>query len=161
MESRSTPAPAPAIPSTGYVICTTPWESNPHEPSTQECERLKTVAPAKYIPLSDCPILFFNGSMDYRDSEELWLDLCQKKKLSALKVSESGDHFFCHDSRFVYDMLVRSETAVEVLKQQIGSPHFAVFTLTETSLYNTRSMLRFSRLSCIAQDRIDTLPQLY
>jgi pimeloyl-ACP methyl ester carboxylesterase len=76
---------------------------------TQQVECLKEVAPAKIIPELDLPILFFNGSEDYRDSEDKWLALCKDKR-SELKVYDKGDHFFTHDSRFVDDMLERFDT---------------------------------------------------
>jgi pimeloyl-ACP methyl ester carboxylesterase len=72
-----------------------------------QCDCMHTVSPADIIPSLDFPILFFNGSEDYRDSEDKWLSLCKNKELSSLKVYEGGDHFFCHDSRFVHDMLDR------------------------------------------------------
>ena len=65
---------------------------------------LKDVAPAEYIPKLEIPILFMNGSEDYRDSEKKWLDLCTNKDASELKVYEGGDHFFMHDRRFVDDL---------------------------------------------------------
>ncbi len=43
-------------------------------------------------------ILFINGSKDYRDSEQIWLQASQKGEL---KVYEGGDHFFSHDVRFM------------------------------------------------------------
>jgi pimeloyl-ACP methyl ester carboxylesterase len=71
-----------------------------------QVECLKTVAPGDYIPDFQFPVLFMNGSEDYRDSENLWLDLCVNKK-SELKVYERGDHFFTHFSCFVEDILSR------------------------------------------------------
>ena len=71
---------------------------------------LHSVAPAKHIPSYRFPILFFNGSKDYRDSEDKWLSMCQDKERSELKVYEGGDHFFCHDSRFVDDLLDRIDS---------------------------------------------------
>jgi len=68
---------------------------------------LKSVAPAEYIPKYKFPVLFMNGSEDYRDSEHKWLELCAQKEGSELKVYEGGDHFFSHDSRFVDDILDR------------------------------------------------------
>jgi pimeloyl-ACP methyl ester carboxylesterase len=53
-------------------------------PAQVEC--LKQVAPAQLIPLLDIPILFMNGSEDYRDSENKWLDLCTDKTGSSIKV---------------------------------------------------------------------------
>ena len=71
---------------------------------------LKAVAPAEYLPrIEKFPILFMNGSEDYRDSENKWLELCVKKEDSELKVYEKGDHFFMHDKRFVDDILSRME----------------------------------------------------
>lgn len=60
---------------------------------------LKGVAPAHHIPELDFPILFMNGSKDHRDSERLWLDLCDSYESapSSLKVFDGGDHFFTHD----------------------------------------------------------------
>jgi pimeloyl-ACP methyl ester carboxylesterase len=72
-----------------------------------QVECLKTVAPAEYIPRYKFPILFVNGSADYRDSEDRWLSLCQDQQLSSLHVYDGGDHFFSHDDRFVEDLLVR------------------------------------------------------
>mmetsp|Transcript_23160 Transcript_23160/g.39590 ORF Transcript_23160/g.39590 Transcript_23160/m.39590 type:complete len:344 (+) Transcript_23160:1-1032(+) len=74
-----------------------------------QCDCLHSVAPAALIPLLDFPILFFNGSEDYRDSENRWLALCRDRERSALKTYEGGDHFFSHDSRFVDDMLNRMD----------------------------------------------------
>lgn len=74
----------------------------------KQVECLQGVAPAEIIPDLDMPILFFNGAEDYRDSEDLWLELCKDKK-SELKVYEKGDHFFCHDAQFVDDMLDRMD----------------------------------------------------
>ena len=71
------------------------------------CDCMHSVAPAAIIPSLEFPILFFNGSEDYRDSEDKWLALCKHKELSSLKVFQGGDHFFCHDTRFVHDMLDR------------------------------------------------------
>lgn len=67
---------------------------------------LKTVAPADYVGRVAFPILFMNGSEDHRDSENKWLELCKNAK-SELKVYEGGDHFFCHDTRFLDDILTR------------------------------------------------------
>ena len=75
---------------------------------------LKAVSPAEYIPKLDFPILFMNGSKDYRDSEHRWLELCVNKK-SELKVYEGGDHFFTHDTRFLEDMLARVNSLIETL----------------------------------------------
>jgi len=75
---------------------------------------LHTVAPAEYIPRLKFPILFMNGSKDYRDSESKWLELC-KHSDSELKVYEGGDHFFIHDSRFVEDILTRINDLVKKL----------------------------------------------
>jgi pimeloyl-ACP methyl ester carboxylesterase len=73
----------------------------------EQTECMHAVAPADLIPSYNFPILFFNGSEDYRDSEDKWLSLCKDQERSALKVYAGGDHFFSHDSRFVNDMLDR------------------------------------------------------
>mmetsp|Transcript_14129 Transcript_14129/g.30699 ORF Transcript_14129/g.30699 Transcript_14129/m.30699 type:complete len:350 (+) Transcript_14129:144-1193(+) len=78
-----------------------------------QCDCMHAVAPADIIPTLDFPILFFNGSKDHRDSEAKWLALCSDKEQSSLKVYEGGDHFFCHDSRFVDDMLHRIDEFVQ------------------------------------------------
>ena len=72
--------------------------------------------------MNDTPLgqsmLIFNGSEDYRHSEDRWLcglTICnhKDKELSSLNVYEGGesalkliyegeDHFFCHDLRFVH-----------------------------------------------------------
>jgi pimeloyl-ACP methyl ester carboxylesterase len=72
----------------------------------EQVECLRAVAPAEFIPNLDLAIIFMNGSEDYRDSEQVWLELCKNKK-SELKVYQGGDHFFIHDSRFVDDILNR------------------------------------------------------
>jgi pimeloyl-ACP methyl ester carboxylesterase len=72
----------------------------------QQVECLKSVAPADIIPDLNIPILFFNGSEDYRDSEDHWLKLCKDSR-SELKVFQGGDHFFLNDSRFVDELLDR------------------------------------------------------
>ena len=79
----------------------------------QQIQCLKSVAPATIIPDLDLPMLFFNGSEDYRDSENKWLALC-KREHSELKVYDKGDHFFTHDSRFVDDMLERFDSFCKV-----------------------------------------------
>ena len=71
---------------------------------------MHSVSPADHIPNYDFPVLFFNGSEDYRDSENKWLSLCKNQKLSALKVYEHGDHFFIHDESFVDDLLDRMDS---------------------------------------------------
>jgi pimeloyl-ACP methyl ester carboxylesterase/DNA-directed RNA polymerase subunit RPC12/RpoP len=76
------------------------------EQGEAQVECLRTVAPADYVGKVSFPILFMNGSEDHRDSENLWLKLCQNKA-SDLKVYEGGDHFFCHDTRFLDDILTR------------------------------------------------------
>jgi pimeloyl-ACP methyl ester carboxylesterase len=72
-----------------------------------ECLRLSN--PAQYIPQIKVPILYMNGSKDYRDSEDKWLEISLKNDstgvASELKVYEGGDHFFMHDSQFVEDVL--------------------------------------------------------
>ena len=78
-----------------------------------QCDCMHAVAPAQIIPNLNMPILFFNGSEDYRDSEDKWLELCRCKELSSLQVYDGGDHFFCHDTRFVHDMLDRIDTFVQ------------------------------------------------
>ena len=70
-----------------------------------QVECLRTVAPAEYIPKLDLPILFMNGSKDYRDSETKWLELCVDDK-SELKVYD-GNHFFTHYSNIVFDSFAK------------------------------------------------------
>ncbi|KAG7343037.1 alpha/beta fold family hydrolase [Nitzschia inconspicua] len=73
--------------------------------AVQQIECLHSVQPADHIPSYNFPILFFNGSEDYRDSEDKWLRLCKDQQRSSLKVYEGGDHFLSHDSRFVDDVI--------------------------------------------------------
>lgn len=75
--------------------------------AAEQVRCLQEVEPAILIPKIPFPILFMNGTEDYRDSEEKWLSLCVDKDHSELKDYEHGDHFFTHDSRFVEDMLSR------------------------------------------------------
>jgi hypothetical protein len=81
-----------------------------------QVECMQTVAPAQCLANMTTSILFMNGSEDYRDSEDKWLEICNKNYKtnhdttptpvpSELKVCEGGDHFFLHDSRFVNDIL--------------------------------------------------------
>ena len=60
--------------------------------SDAQVECLRSVSPAEHIPNLNFPILFMNGSEDYRDSEDKWLSLCTDKR-SELKVYYGGDHF--------------------------------------------------------------------
>lgn len=76
------------------------------EQAPQQVECLRGVAPAEILPKLDFPILFMNGSKDYRDSEDKWLEACANKK-SELKVYDGGDHFFTHFSCFLDDILTR------------------------------------------------------
>jgi pimeloyl-ACP methyl ester carboxylesterase len=76
------------------------------EQGGEQVECLKAVAPADHVGNLGFPILFMNGSEDHRDSEQTWLKLCKNPK-SELKVYEGGDHFFCHDTRFLEDILSR------------------------------------------------------
>lgn len=78
-----------------------------------QCDCMHAVVPADIIPSLEFPILFFNGSEDYRDSENKWLALCNDKERSSLKVYQGGDHFFCHDSRFVFDMMDRMDIFIK------------------------------------------------
>ncbi|CAJ1958184.1 unnamed protein product [Cylindrotheca closterium] len=78
--------------------------------AVDQVEVLHSVKPADHIPNLDFPILFMNGSEDYRDSEKLWLSLCKVQEGSSLKVFEGGDHFFTHDSRFVSEMMDMMDT---------------------------------------------------
>ena len=76
---------------------------------------LKQVEPAILIPTLPIPILYMNGSEDYRDSEKKWLQLCQDQEGSSLKVYEKGDHFFTHDRRFVNDMIERWNNFAQII----------------------------------------------
>eukprot|EP00978_Attheya_sp_CCMP212_P021875 scaffold64297_cov57-Attheya_sp.AAC.1 len=78
-----------------------------------QVECLRTVAPAEYIPKLNLPILFMNGSKDYRDSENKWLELCVDDK-SELKVYD-GDHFFTHYSNLVDDILSQFDSFAKKL----------------------------------------------
>lgn len=80
-----------------------------------QVELLKAVAPADHIPNLEFPLLFMNGSEDYRDSEGVWLELCTNKK-SELKVYEGGDHFFTHFSCFLDDMMARFDAYARSLE---------------------------------------------
>lgn len=84
-----------------------------------QVECLKAVAPAEYIPSLQFPILFMNGSLDHRDSETKWLELCANKA-SSIQVYEGGDHFFMHDSRFLDDILTRMN---EFYRESVAQPH--------------------------------------
>lgn len=72
----------------------------------EQVDCLRAVAPADKIPNLSLPILFMNGTKDYRDSEDKWLELCTNEK-SQLHDYEGGDHFFTHHSKFVDDILTR------------------------------------------------------
>ena len=80
----------------------------------QQVNCLRAVAPADYIPNLRFPILFMNGSKDYRDSENKWLELCVNEK-SELRDYEGGDHFFTHYKKFVDDILTRWNDFAEKL----------------------------------------------
>mmetsp|Transcript_13391 Transcript_13391/g.23984 ORF Transcript_13391/g.23984 Transcript_13391/m.23984 type:complete len:651 (+) Transcript_13391:93-2045(+) len=87
------------------------------------CDCMDTVAPADIIPTLDIPILFFNGSKDYRDSENKWLSRCRDYEKSSLKVFDGGNHFFCHDSRFVDDMLQHIDVFIQGIGLDILGQH--------------------------------------
>lgn len=92
----------------------------------EQVECLKAVAPAEYIPRLLFPLLFMNGSEDYRDSEEKWLELSTNKS-STLKVYIGGDHFFTHDKRFVDDILERLDNLSKLVSKHpdsVQSVHF-------------------------------------
>lgn len=72
----------------------------------EQVDCLRAVAPADCIPNISLPILFMNGTQDYRDSEDKWLELCTNEK-SELHDYKGGDHFFTHHSKFVDDILKR------------------------------------------------------
>lgn len=72
----------------------------------EQVDCLRAVAPADYIPNLSFPILFMNGTNDYRDSEDKWLELCVNEK-SELHDYQGGDHFFTHHSKFLDDILER------------------------------------------------------
>ena len=74
----------------------------------EQTECMHSVCPSEHIPKYNFPVLFFNGSEDYRDSEDKWLSLCKDKR-SYLKVYEGGDHFFSHDIRFFEDLVGKIE----------------------------------------------------
>jgi len=80
----------------------------------EQVDCLRAVGPADYIPSLKFPILFMNGTEDYRDSENKWLHLCVNEN-SELHDYEGGDHFFTHDSRFVDDVLTRWHDFAEKL----------------------------------------------
>lgn len=82
--------------------------------SQQQVDCLRAVAPADFIPSLKFPILFMNGSMDYRDSEGKWLELCSNED-SELYDYAGGDHFFTHYSRFIDDLLTRWHDFAEKL----------------------------------------------
>ena len=84
----------------------------------QQVECLKAVNPEDWIPLYTFPILYMNGALDHRDCENLWLNLCQNKTFSSLKVYEHGDHFFTHDSRYVEDILQRIDNFAQQIKKK-------------------------------------------
>lgn len=42
-----------------------------------QCVCMHAVSPADIIPTYDFPVLYFNGSEDYRDSKEKWLRIMQ------------------------------------------------------------------------------------
>lgn len=76
---------------------------------------LRAVAPAEYIPNLDFPILFMNGELDHRDSEDRWLELCTNDKSELKDYPKPGDHFFTHFSQFVDDILTRWHDFAEKL----------------------------------------------
>lgn len=77
---------------------------------------IHSVQPADHIPNLKFPMIYFNGSLDYRDSENKWLSLCQDQTNSYLHVYEGGDHFFTHDSRFAEDLIKRMDEFGKVLE---------------------------------------------
>jgi pimeloyl-ACP methyl ester carboxylesterase len=82
-----------------------------------QIEVLRRSDPAANLPLFPGPVLFFNGSKDHRDHEEVWRSLCTHR-LSALKVFEGGDHFFTHDERFREQFLADVIAFIHDVEQQ-------------------------------------------
>jgi pimeloyl-ACP methyl ester carboxylesterase len=55
--------------------------------------------PRQSLPKFKQPMLFVNGTLDHRDSEQIWKSLAGGS--SELIDYEGGDHFFSHDDRFM------------------------------------------------------------
>ncbi|KAI9016107.1 Alpha/Beta hydrolase protein [Hyaloraphidium curvatum] len=64
---------------------------------------LRNSHPAAALERYPGPVLFINGSKDFRDSEEKWLEASNKGNggKSKLIVYEGADHFFSHDRRYM------------------------------------------------------------
>lgn len=60
---------------------------------------LQNTDPLNSLPNFKGNVLFINGSLDHRDSEEKWLS-CIGKERGKLIDYEKADHFFSHDDRF-------------------------------------------------------------
>jgi pimeloyl-ACP methyl ester carboxylesterase len=99
-----------------HLIPTTFGAGNFFDQAPAQVTCLKQVEPAALLPAygDKLPILYMNGSEDYRDSETKWMQLSTAKG-SQLHVYEGGDHFFTHDERFVEDILTRMDALVKIL----------------------------------------------
>ncbi|KAJ3260863.1 hypothetical protein HK103_007426 [Boothiomyces macroporosus] len=64
----------------------------------EQVEILSNTNPLKQLPNFKGRVLFINGSLDHRDSEQLWLKACPNGRLI---VYDGADHFFSHDKRFL------------------------------------------------------------
>lgn len=73
-------------------------------PALTDCQQ--AISTSDIIPRLIIPLLFLNGSDEYRADEARWLAL-SPNKASTSQVYEGGDHFVSHDSRFVPDILAR------------------------------------------------------
>ena len=111
-EIRSTPVPAaaniPILADNCDVVGID--EAQFFDKGMQKVEVMHSVKPSVHIPSFEFPVLFMNGSEDYRDSEDTWLGLCKDQERSTLKVYDGGDHFFSHDTRLYKDVVDQLDT---------------------------------------------------
>lgn len=75
---------------------------------------LKASHPAATLPHFQGPVLFINGSLDHRDSEQIWLKASQNGKLI---VYEGADHFFSHDNRTMQKFIDDCVSFIENVKE--------------------------------------------
>ncbi|CAB9509698.1 expressed unknown protein [Seminavis robusta] len=99
-----------------YILASTFGAGMFFDQGHAQVECLRTVAPADMLASITIPIVYMNGSADYRDSEDKWLQLTKVQEgKSELKVYEGGDHFFSHDARFLSDVLSRMDAFAKKL----------------------------------------------
>lgn len=82
--------------------------------SNNQMKLMSQSNPRITLPLFPGPILFINGSKDFRDGETEWVKFSQK---GSLHIYEGGDVFVIHDDRFMTDYIDKIDKFMQELSQ--------------------------------------------